>query len=94
MESRSLKNANSYDDPALYDRFIEVVNSQFDYNKNGTIKAIPIIIYHRAGDQNIDYSTNLDLFNKEMKYLHGGNFTVLAMANLAYDTKTNDLYIK
>jgi len=85
---------NSFDDPALYDRFIQVVNSQSDYNENGTIKAIPIIIYHRAGDQNIDYSTNLDLFNKEMKYLHDGNFTVLTMANLAYDTKTNDLYIK
>jgi len=85
---------NSFDDPALYDRFIQVVNSQSDYNENGTIKAIPIIIYHRAGDQNIDYSTNLDLFNKEMKYLHDGNFTVLTMANLGYDTKTNDLYIK
>jgi len=85
---------NSFDDPALYDRFIQVVNSQSHYNENGTIKAIPIIIYHRAGDQNIDYSTNLDLFNKEMKYLHDGNFTVLTMANLGYDTKTNDLYIK
>ena len=85
---------NSYDDAALYDRFLQVVNSQFEYNKNGTINAIPIIIYHRASDQDIDYNTNLDLFNKEMKYLHDGNFTVLTMANLGYDTKTNDLYIK
>jgi peptidoglycan/xylan/chitin deacetylase (PgdA/CDA1 family) len=85
---------NSYDDPALYDRFIQVVNSQSDYNKNGAIKAIPIIIYHRAGDVDIDYSTNLDLFNKEMKYLHDGNFTVLTMTNLAYDKVSNSLYIK
>ncbi len=38
---------NSYDDAGLYDRFIQVVNSQSKYNKNGTINAIPIIIYHK-----------------------------------------------
>jgi len=36
----------------------------------------------------------LDLFNKEMKYLHDGNFTVLTMANMAFDKKSNSLYIK
>jgi hypothetical protein len=71
-----------------------VVNSQTKYNKNGTINAIPIIIYHKAGDQGADYNTNLELFNKEMKYLHNGNFTVLTMADLGYDKKTNYLYIK
>jgi len=88
------RKVNSFDDPALYNRFVEVVNSQTKYNKNGTIMAIPIIIYHQAGDQEIDYSTNLDLFNKEMKYLHDGNFTVLTMADLGYDKKGNYLYIK
>jgi len=71
-----------------------VVNSQSKYNKNGTIMAIPIIIYHKAGDQGTDYNTDLDLFNKEMKYLLYGNFTVLTMADLRYDKKTNYLYIK
>jgi peptidoglycan/xylan/chitin deacetylase (PgdA/CDA1 family) len=85
---------NSYDDPALFDRFIQVVNSQSDYNKNGIIKAIPIIIYHRASDKVEDYNTDLDLFDKEMKYLHDGNFTVLTMADLGYDKKSNYLYIK
>lgn len=85
---------NSYDDPALYDRFIQVVNSQSNYNMKGTIKAIPIIIYHRAGDKGTDYNTDLDLFDKEMKYLHNGNFTVLTMADLGYDKKSNYLYIK
>jgi peptidoglycan/xylan/chitin deacetylase (PgdA/CDA1 family) len=86
---------NSYDDPALYDRFIQVVNSQSDYNKNGIIKAIPIIIYHKAGDKgSSDYNTNLDLFNKEMKYLHNGNFTVLTMADLAYNVKSNYVFVK
>jgi len=86
---------NSYDDSALYDRFIQVVNSQSEYNKNGTIKAIPIIIYHRAGDKLVDdYNTDLDLFDKEMKYLHNGNFTVLTISDLGYDEKSNSLYIK
>ena len=85
---------NSYDDPALYDRFIQVVNSQSNYNMKGTIKAIPIIIYHRAGDKGTDYNTDLDLFDKEMKYLHNGNFTVLTMADLGYDKKSNYLYVK
>ena len=57
--------------------------------------AIPIIIYHRAGDtREIDYNTDLDLFKKEMKYLHDGNFTVLTMSDLAYNSKDNYLYIK
>jgi peptidoglycan/xylan/chitin deacetylase (PgdA/CDA1 family) len=88
------RRVNSYDDPALFDRFIQVVNSQSEYNKNGTINAIPIIIYHRAGDQGVDYNTDLDLFEKEMKYLHNGNFMVLTMSNLGYDEKSNSLYIK
>lgn len=85
---------NSYNDAALYDRFVQVVNSQSKYNENGTINAIPIIIYHRAGDPGIDYSTDLNLFDKEMKYLHDGNFNVLTMANLGYDNNSNYLYIK
>jgi hypothetical protein len=89
------RQVNSYDDPALFDRFIQVVNSQSEYNKNGIIKAIPIIIYHRAGDSGVaDYNTDLDLFEKEMKYLHDGHFTVLTMADLAYNKKSNYLYIK
>src|SRR5206468_7569980 len=88
------RNENSYDDAALYDRFIQVVNSQSSYNNDGTIRAIPIIVYHNVGDLGIDYNTDLDLFNKEMKYLHNGNFTVLTMADLAYNDKGNYLYIK
>jgi len=88
------RKVNSFDDAALYNRFFQVVNSQNKYNKNGTINAIPIVIYHSSGDQEIDYSTNLDLFNKEMKYLHDANFTVLTMANLGYDKNSNYLYVK
>jgi peptidoglycan/xylan/chitin deacetylase (PgdA/CDA1 family) len=89
------RKVNSYDNSALFDRFIQVVNSQFEHNKNGTVTAIPIIIYHRAGDtETIDYNTDVDLFKNEMKYLHDGKFTVLTMSDLAYDSKRDYLYVK
>ena len=89
------RKVNSYDNSALFDRFIQVVNSQFEHNKNGTVTAIPIIIYHRAGDtETIDYNTDVDLFKNEMKYLHDGKFTVLTMSDLAYDSKNDYLFVK
>ena len=89
------RKVNSYDNSALFDRFIQVVNSQFEHNKNGTVTAIPIIIYHRAGDtETIDYNTDVDLFKIELKYLHDGKFTVLTMSDLAYDSKNDYLFVK
>jgi hypothetical protein len=86
---------NSYTDEELFDRFVKVVNSQSKYNKDGVINAIPIIIYHRAGDSGVvDYNTDLDLFEKEMKYLHDNNFRVLTMRNLRFDETSKDLDIK
>ena len=86
---------NSYTDDELLDRFIQVVNTQSEYNKDGTIKAIPIIIYHRAGDNEAaNYNTDLKLFEKEMKYLHDNNFRVITMKDLGYEKKTDNLYIK
>ena len=76
-------------------RFIKVVSNQKEYNQDGTIKAIPIIIYHRAGDkQAVDYNTDPKLFEKEMKYLHDNNFRVITMKDLGFDTRSNYLYIK
>ena len=89
------RKVNSYDNSALFDRFIQVVNSQFEHKKNGTVTAIPIIIYHRAGDtETIDYNTDVDLFKNEMKYLHDGKFTVLTMSDLGYDSKNDYLFVK
>ena len=85
---------NSYTDEELFDRFVKVVNSQSKYNKDGVINAIPIIIYHRADDSGVvDYNTDLDLFEKEMKYLHDNNFRVLTMRNLRFDETSKDLDI-
>ena len=86
---------NSYTDEELFDRFVKVVNSQSKYNKDGVINAIPIIIYHRAGDSGVlDYNTDLDLFEKEMKYLHDNNIQVLTMRDLRFNEMSKDLDIK
>jgi peptidoglycan/xylan/chitin deacetylase (PgdA/CDA1 family) len=89
---------NSYSDSQMLDRFIEVVNSQSTYNTDGKINAIPIIIWHRIDNSGVgdpeQYATTIDLFEKEIKYLHDNGFKVLTMADLGYDEKSNYLYIK
>ena len=92
------RSKNSYDDSEMLDRFIEVVNSQSTYNTDGTINAIPIIIWHRI-DNSVEgdseqYATSIDLFEKEIKYLHDNGFKVLSMADLGYDVNSNYLYLK
>ena len=86
-------------DQRTFEEFVKVVNSQDNFNNNnngnGIIKAIPIIAYH-----DLDYggripgSTDVNLFDAEMKYLYDNAFTVLTMADLGYDENTNQLYIK
>jgi peptidoglycan/xylan/chitin deacetylase (PgdA/CDA1 family) len=92
------RKTNSYDDSEMLNRFIEVVNSQAIYNTDGTINAIPIVTWHRIdnsgeGDPG-SYATTIDLFEKEIKYLHDNGFKVLTMADLGYDTNSNYLYLK
>ncbi|MBD0360981.1 MAG: hypothetical protein ICV56_09770, partial [Nitrososphaeraceae archaeon] len=89
---------NSYSDSQMLDRFIEVVNSQSAYNTDGTINAIPILIWHRIDNSGVgdpeQYATTIDLFEKEIKYLHDNGFKVLTMADLGYDENSNYLYLK
>jgi hypothetical protein len=90
-----LRLENSLSDDELLNRFIEVVNTQSEYNKDGVVKTIPIIIYHRADDNEaIDYNTDLKLFEKEMKYLHDNDFRVITMQDLGYEENTNYLYVR
>jgi peptidoglycan/xylan/chitin deacetylase (PgdA/CDA1 family) len=82
-------------DNEMYQEFVNVVNSQENFNGDGITRAIPIIAYH-----DLDYgyrtpdSTSVNLFDAEMKYLYDNGFTVLTMADLGYDDNTNQLYIK
>jgi len=92
------RKANSYDDSEMFNKFVEVVNSQSIYNTGGTINAIPILIWHRIdnsgeGDPEV-YATTIDLFEKEINYLHDNGFKVLTMADLGYDENSNYLYLK
>jgi hypothetical protein len=79
----------------MYEEFANVVNSQQNFNGDGTIRDIPIIAYH-----DLDYgyrtpdSTSVNLFDAEMKYLYDNGFTVLTMADLGYDESTHQLYIE
>ena len=60
------------------------------YTQDGPIRRIPIIIYHRAGDNEaVDDNTNPILFEEEMKYLHNNNFRVITMKDLGLDTRSN-----
>ena len=75
--------------------FVHEVNIQDKYNKvNGPILAVPIVAYHMIDNTKTPYSTDVTLFDREMKYLHDNGFKVLTINNLGYDTKNNFLYIK
>jgi peptidoglycan/xylan/chitin deacetylase (PgdA/CDA1 family) len=81
-------------------QFIQEVNLQEKYNRNGCIIAIPIMVYHDfVKDNNMTYTpdksfTDIGLFSDQMKYLHDNGFTVLKMSDLGYNQITNYLYIK
>jgi peptidoglycan/xylan/chitin deacetylase (PgdA/CDA1 family) len=81
------------DNSEMFNIFVDEVNSQDEFNKNGTINAIPIIIYHRIDNTKVNYSTSIGLFDAEMKYLHDNGFKVLTMADLGYDENSKHLYI-
>jgi peptidoglycan/xylan/chitin deacetylase (PgdA/CDA1 family) len=93
--SHDSANEDYDNDNEMYQEFVNVVNSQQNFNGDGIIRAIPIIAYH-----DLDYgyrtpdSTSVNLFDAEMKYLYDNGFTVLTMADLGYDENTNQLYIR
>ncbi len=91
---------HKYDNAQMFQKFVTAVNNQTNYNKDGIIRAIPIIIYHTIVNYpDLSYSnrpvdTTLNLFDAEMKYLHDNGFKVITMADLGYDENNNYLYIR
>jgi peptidoglycan/xylan/chitin deacetylase (PgdA/CDA1 family) len=81
-------------DQIIFEEFVKAVNSQDELNSDGTIRAIPIIAYHDLDHNITPDSTSVNLFDAEMKYLYDNGFTVLTMADLAYDESTHQLYIR
>jgi peptidoglycan/xylan/chitin deacetylase (PgdA/CDA1 family) len=76
---------HEYDNTQMFEKFITAVNSQDDYNKDGIVRAIPIIVYHiivnypDLSDSNRPIDTTLNLFDAEMKYLYDNGFKVITM---------------
>jgi peptidoglycan/xylan/chitin deacetylase (PgdA/CDA1 family) len=89
-----------YGNSQMFGQFIREVNLQSNYNKNGCINAIPIVVYHDfIADRNHIYQpnqsfTDVGLFDQEMKYLHDNGFKALMMSDLQYNDSTTFLYIK
>jgi hypothetical protein len=83
-----------HNDPIIFQRFIQEVNSQLAYNSGGNVYAIPIVAYHSIDDSKGPFSTDVNLFLSEMKYLHDNGFRVIPMSDLSYDQSTNYMYIK
>ena len=87
------KKNNAYNDQQMLERFIEVVNSQSKYNTHNEFNAVPILIWHKIDNTLEEYSTSIDLFEAEMRYLYENGFTVLTMADLVYDDASKYLKI-
>jgi len=89
-----------YNNAQMFQKFVSAVNSQDVYNKDGVVRAIPIIVYHilvnypDLSDSNRPIDTTVNLFDAEMRYLYDNGFKVLTMANLGYDEYSQSLYIK
>ena len=88
--------ADFHNDTQIFQQFVQEVNSQNKYNNNnnGTINAIPILAYHKIDDQGTPESTDIALFDAEMKYLHDNGVRVITLSDLGYDENSNSLYIK
>ena len=89
-----------YDNAQMFQKFVSAVDSQDVYNKDGIVRAIPIIVYHTLvnyrdlSDSNRPIDTTLNLFDAEMKYLHDNGFKVITMSDLGYDANNQSIYIQ
>jgi hypothetical protein len=89
-----------YDNAQMFQKFVAAVNNQSNYNNDGIVRVIPIIVYHiLVNYPDLSYSnrpidTTVNLFDAEMKYLHDNGFKVITMADLGYDENSQSPYIK
>lgn len=68
---------NNYSDLQMLDAFKAFVK-QFS-GKSHSVGSIPIIIYHNIDDDRGEYSTSIDLFRSEMRYLYDSGFKTVTM---------------
>ena len=95
-----IKNGKSFNYSQMFNKFIVDANDQNKFNDKGIVNAIPLIAYHDIVLlPDVSYTsepsaTTLNLFDKEMEYLHDNGFKVLTFDNLGYNEKINAFYIK
>jgi len=94
-------NIYKHNSSKILPEFIKAINSQTIFNNNGEITAIPILVYHNIDyiNENIDLdwfdsTTDINLFDKEMKFLHDNNIAVLSMDDLGYNQTSKHLFLK
>ena len=68
---------NNYSDLQMLDAFKAYVNQYSE--KSHSVGSIPIIIYHNIDDDRGEYSTSIDLFRSEMRYLYDSGFKTVTM---------------
>ena len=89
----------SYNSSQMFQQFVQEVNSQDKYNHDGILNTIPIITYHNFTNiTNINYvrnkyTTYINLFAREMKFLHDNDFIVLPMSDIRYNDNIKYLYV-
>ncbi len=90
-DQRCEETCTYYNNSQMFEKFVGYVNSQDKYNTNGSINAIPIVVYHTIVTYpDLTFSkrpvdTTVNLFEEEMRYLHDNGFEVLLMSDLVFD---------
>jgi peptidoglycan/xylan/chitin deacetylase (PgdA/CDA1 family) len=92
---------HEYNNAQMFHKFVTAVNNQSNYNnKDGIVRAIPIIVYHiivnypDLSDSNRPIDTTLNLFDAEMRYLYNNGFKAITIADLGYHANSKSVYIK
>jgi peptidoglycan/xylan/chitin deacetylase (PgdA/CDA1 family) len=89
-------------DTLIFDRFANLLNREGMLNSNNSAKPINSVLilgYHDIDNNNNNQtiskdSTDVTLFDKEMKYLHDNNVRVITMSDLGYNENSKYLYIR
>jgi peptidoglycan/xylan/chitin deacetylase (PgdA/CDA1 family) len=91
---------HEYDNTQMFQKFVSAVNNQSNYNNDGIVRTIPIIVYHTLvnypdlSESNRPIDTTVNLFDAEMRYLYDNGFKVITMSDLGYDENSRSVYIK
>jgi len=93
-----ISNNQNFSPSEMFQKFVQRMNNQTPYNRDGKINAIPIVAYHNLTNNMNDYNgmastITVDLFAQEMKYLHDNGFKVFVLNQLRYDTRNNVFYL-